>query len=137
MAAESGHHESYLDTLASTVLATALYWLAHAYAGLTGRRLSGGERLTPAALGWALAHDWAIVRGAAIPLLALLVAWAAGAALETAVTAALWSAVASVIALELGAAIRSRASGTELLFDLSVGVLMGVGIIALRALLHR
>ncbi len=137
MAAESGRHESYLDTFSSTVIAVALYWLAHTYASVIGRRLMGGERLTPAALGWALAHDWAIVRGAAIPLLALLVAWVTGAAQETAVTAALWSAVASVIAFELAAGVRSGASRSELVLDLSVGVTMGVGIIALRVLLHR
>src|ERR1700742_5212031 len=70
MAAESGRHERYLDLLASALVATLLYWLAHAYADLLGRRLATGEALTARSLGRALVHDWAIVRGAAIPLLA-------------------------------------------------------------------
>ena len=46
MAAESGRHESYVDAIGSAVFATLLYWLAHAYADLLGRRLDTGERLT-------------------------------------------------------------------------------------------
>ena len=46
MAAESGRHESYVDSIASALIATLLYWLAHAYADLLGRRLATGERLT-------------------------------------------------------------------------------------------
>lgn len=46
MAAESGRHESYLDALALALVATLLYWLAHAYADLLGRRLTTGDPLT-------------------------------------------------------------------------------------------
>ena len=76
LAAESGRHETYLETVASAAIAAALYWLAHSYTTVLGRRLQAQERLTPAALGRALAHDWALIRGAAIPLLVLLIAWA-------------------------------------------------------------
>src|SRR6202043_2267687 len=50
LAAESGRHESYLDTVASAVIAATLYWLAHAYATVLGRRLSSQEQLTARAL---------------------------------------------------------------------------------------
>jgi len=72
LAAESGEHESYLDTLASAAIAAALYWVAHAYAELLGQRLAERERLCASALARALAHDWAIMRGAALPLLAIV-----------------------------------------------------------------
>jgi hypothetical protein len=137
LAAESGHHEGYLDTIASAAVAAGLYWLAHAYTRLVGVRLTSDERLTATTLSRALVRDWAIVRGAAIPLLALLVAWAAGAALETGVTAALWCAVATVIAFELAAGIRSRSTPGELALELGVGITMGVAIILLKVLLHR
>jgi hypothetical protein len=136
LAAESGRHETYLDTVSSAFIATGLYWLGHAYAGALGRRLQGGETLTAATLRRALAHDWAIVRGAAIPVVALLVAWAAGAAQGTAVTAALWSAVAAVIAFEALAALRSRASLREVAVELAVGVALGSAILALRIILE-
>jgi hypothetical protein len=136
LAAESGQHENFLDTVASAAIATALYWVAHSYATVLGRRLSDHERLTAGALMRALGHDWALVRGAAIPLLALLIAWAAGVSLQTAVTAAVWSAVASLIAFELIASLRSRASAGELVLEVGVGVAMGVAILALKIVLH-
>lgn len=136
LAGESGRHESYPDTLSSAALAAALYWLAHAYAGVLGRRLDTGERLTAVALLRALGHDWALVRGAAIPLLALLLAAVAGAKQQTAVSVALWSAVASLVGFELVAGLRSKATPKELVVEVGVGMTMGVAILALKVLLH-
>jgi hypothetical protein len=136
LAAESGRHEGYPDAIASAAIAAGLFWLAHAYAGVLGRRLTHGGHLTAAALGRALVHDWALVRGAAIPLLALLVAWAAGADQESAVTAALWSAIASLVVFELIAGIRSRATSAELVLEVGVGLAMGMAILLLKIILH-
>jgi hypothetical protein len=136
LAAESGRHETYGEAIGSAVIAAALYWLAHAYAAVLGRRLATRERLTARALWRALVHDWALIRGASIPLLVLIVAWAAGAAQTTAVDAALWSAVASLIGFELIAGIRSRATPGELALELGVGAVLGLGILALKILLH-
>jgi hypothetical protein len=136
LAAESGRHESYLDTFASAAIAAALYWVAHSYAGVLGRRLSTGERLTAAALLDALAHDWALIRGASIPLLALAIAALTGAAQETAVTAAVWSSIVSLAVFELIAGLRSGASRGELALDVGVGVAMGLAILALKIVLH-
>ena len=137
LAAESGRHESYLDTVVSTVIAAALYWLAHAYADVLGRRLDAHERLSAGALGRALVRDWAILRGAALPLLALAIAWASGAALHTGVTAALWSAIASLVAFELIAGVRSHASARVLALEACVGTTMGVAILALKIVLRH
>jgi hypothetical protein len=136
MAAESGRHESYFDALASAAFATLLYWLAHAYADLLGGRLETGERLTAGALGRALVHDWAIVRGAAIPLLALVIAWLVGASQEAGVTAALRTAVAAVVVFELLAGIRAKSTFRELLLRGAVGVTMGIAILAVKGILR-
>lgn len=136
MAAESGRHESYLDTLASAVFATLLYWLAHAYADLLGRRIDTGERLTAQTLGRALVHDWAIVRGAAIPLLALVIAWIVGASQESGVTAALRTAVVAVVVFELLAGVRAKSTPGELLLKGAVGVTMGIAILAVKGVLR-
>jgi hypothetical protein len=132
LAAESGHRETHLDTVASVILAAGLYWLAHAYSALLGRRLEGRDRLAGGALLQALAHDWALLRGASLPLAALLIAWLAGADQDTAVSAALWSAVATLIVLELTAGLRAHASRRELVLQAGVGLGMGLAIIALR-----
>lgn len=136
LAAESGRHESYLDTFASVLLAAALYWLAHAYASVLGLRLTSGERLSLAALGRALAYDWSLIRGAAVPLLALLIAALAGASQGAAVTVALWSAIASLVALEATAGARSGATGGELAAEIAVGLALGLAILALKLILH-
>jgi hypothetical protein len=136
LAAESGRHESYLDTIASAAIAAALYWLAHAYAELLGHRLEQHERLTASALARALAQDRAIIRGAALPLAVLAVCWAAGAAQQTAVTAALWTTIASLVAFELLAGLRARASPRELALEAGVGAAMGIAILALKIVLH-
>jgi CHASE2 domain-containing sensor protein len=136
MAAESGLHDTYLETAGSAVLTVGVYWLAHAYADLLGRRLAVREHLTGRALLRALAHDWAIVRGATLPLLALLVAWAAGAAQTTAVSAAVWTCAVSLVAFELLAGIRAKSTPRELVLEGCVGTVMGLSIVALRAILH-
>jgi len=136
LAAESGRHETYLDTLASTLIAAALYWLAHAYADVLGQRLAREERFTPRALLHAFGRNRGILRGAALPLLVLALGWASGLALATAVTAALWSAIASLIAFELLAGIRSQATPGELALDVGVGVAMGLTILLLKIVLH-
>jgi hypothetical protein len=136
MAAESGHRESYPDAVGSAIIATSLYWFLHAYASVLGRRLATRGRLTARTLSRALTHDLAIVRGAALPLIVLLLAWATGAGRETAVTAAMWSAVASLVAFELVAGIRSRATPGELALEMGIGVSMGVAILGLKVLLH-
>ncbi|HTZ85285.1 MAG TPA: hypothetical protein VMB05_01325 [Solirubrobacteraceae bacterium] len=136
MAAESGRHESYLDLFASALVATLLYWLAHSYADLLGRRLATGESLTIRALGRALVHDWAIVRGAAIPLLALVIAWVAGASRESGVTAALRTAVVTVVVFEVVAGLRAKSTPAELLLKAGVGVTMGIAILAVKGILR-
>jgi hypothetical protein len=135
MAAESGRHESYVDAIGSALIATLLYWLAHAYADLLGR-LATGEQLTAVALARALAHDWAIVRGAALPLLALVIAWIAGASREAGVTAALRTAIVTVVVFEMIAGLRAKSTPGELLLKATVGVTMGLAILALKGILR-
>lgn len=136
LAAESGLHDNYAETIGSALIALAMYWLAHAYANLLGERLQTQERLSAATLMRNLLHDWAIVRGASPPLLALLLAWVVGANQETAVTAALWTTVGSLLVYELAAGLRARARPTELLLEAGVGAAMGFGVLALRVILH-
>jgi hypothetical protein len=136
LAAESGLRDTYLETIASAMLALALYWLAHAYADLLGQRLQTRERLTVSALGRNLLHDWAIMRGGVVPLLVLLACWAAGATQETAVTVDLWVTAGSLLTFELLAGLRARASPAELLLEGCVGAAMGIGVLTLRVILH-
>jgi hypothetical protein len=136
LAAESGLRETYLETLASALIALALYWLAHAYADMLGQRLEKRAQLTATGLGRTLLHDWAIMRGGAVPLFVLLACWAAGASQESAVTIDLWVTAGNLLAYELLAGLRARSRPTELLLEGCVGAAMGLGILALRVILH-
>ncbi len=136
LAAESGSHENYLDTAASAVIAILLYWLAHAYADVLGHRLQAHARLSIAILGRAFRDEAAILIGAVLPLLTLLFCWALGVALASGVEAALWTTVGSLIAFELLAGIRAKATPRELAFEAAIGATMGLAIIALKVVLH-
>lgn len=136
LAAEGGLRESYLETIGAAVVAIALYWLAHSYAELLGGRIESGEHLTASALWSALRRDWTIVRGALAPLLVLLICWAADVELETGVRIAIWTVAASLVVFELLAGLHSKARPAELLLEACVGLAMGIGVLALRAILH-
>jgi hypothetical protein len=136
LAAESGRKETYIETFASALIAAGLYWLAHAYATVLGRRLSSQDPLTPRALVRGLVHDWALLKGAAIPLVALVVAWVTGASQQTAVDVALSSVGASLSLFARVAGILARATRAELALQVSVGVALGLGILVLQIVLH-
>jgi hypothetical protein len=136
LAVESGRHESYPDAIAATLLAATPFWLAHAYATALGRRLAHRESLTVRALMRALAYDWAIVRGALLPLLALLACWVAGVSQESALTVAMWTAIAALVAFELIAGMQSRSTGAEMAVEVGVGVAMALAILALKIVTH-
>lgn len=136
LAAESGIHETYLDTVLSAMIAALLYWLLHAYSTVLGRRLATRERLRAKTVASALAYHQAVVRGAGIPVAVLLLGWATGAAQATAVLIALWTTVFSVMALEVLAGVRARLAKRELALEAAIGLAMGLGLLVLKILLH-
>jgi hypothetical protein len=136
LAAESGLRDTYPETIGSAAIAVVLYWFAHSYSDVLGLRLDDHESFSWAELWQTFSSDWAIAKGASVPLLVLLAAWATGASQATGVTAAVWSTVACLVAFELAAGIRSKARPLELVLEVLVGAGMGIGILVLRALLH-
>lgn len=136
LAAEDGVRETYLDSVLSAVIAIAIYWLAHSYAALLARRLSTGDHLTLATLWRGLAKEATLLRGAALPVLVLLICWASGAREPSAVDAALWSSVATLVGLELLAAQRTPGTLSERALELTVGATIGLGIFVLKVVLH-
>jgi hypothetical protein len=136
MAAETGQRETYVETIVAVLIALLLYWLAHAYATLTGQRLTEGTKLTPEALVHELIHELSMLAGAAVPLLTVLVAWAAGAKLTTGLTLGVITAALAVVAVEVVAALRAELSGRELVAQAAVGTLFGCLVFALKAVLH-
>jgi hypothetical protein len=136
LAAESATRETFGDTVAGVALALVLYWLAHGYARLVSFRVREGGRLTPAELARNMGRSLPVLAGAVLPLLAVLIAWAAGARLNTATNAALWTAVAAIVSIEVAAGIRAELSGRELVIQTAVGAALGLLVLALRLALR-
>jgi len=77
-----------------------------------------------------------VLLGAAVPLLAILICWAAGAALSTAVSIGISTTVVIVIATEVVIGLRAELTGRDLVRQTAVGVVLALLVIALRVLLH-
>ncbi|HET9718747.1 MAG TPA: hypothetical protein VFP55_01585 [Solirubrobacteraceae bacterium] len=136
LAAESTRRETFGATVGALAVTLMLYWLAHAYSELTEHRLQTGSPITLASVTRTLAHELTILAGAAMPLVALLFGWAAGAALEAAVNAAIWTSVGMIIAIELLAGVRGHLKGGQLATQIAAGVLFGLLVIVLHIVLH-
>jgi hypothetical protein len=136
LAAEAPRRETFASTLEATLVTLALYWCAHTYARVVGGRLDGGERLGIGQVIRALAHEWAIVKGAALPIAVLVVARLSGVGLEASVNAALWTSAASLAGFETVAAARGRGSRLRRTVEASLGFVFGGGLLLLHLLLH-
>jgi hypothetical protein len=136
LAAEPPRRETYARTVAAVAVAMIVYWLATSYAEFTGDRVRAEEPFTLGSFVHTAVRELAVVYGALGPLLAVLVCWTAGAQLTTAVTIAVWTAVAIIIAIEIAIGIRAELTGKQLIVQTSMGVLLGLMVVALRVLLH-
>jgi hypothetical protein len=136
LATESVRRETLLATVGATLLALVLYWLAHSYAATLGERLDKETPLSATGVLRSLIRDRAILRGAMVPIIALLIASAVGATLETAVLTAVWTSSATIVAFEVLAGFRAHLRGSELVVQICTGTVMGLAIIALRTVLH-
>jgi hypothetical protein len=136
LAAESAAHETYGETIVAVLLALLIYWIAHAYSAFASWRLRQGEPVTVHGLVRAMGQESPLLIGAAVPLVALLLAWAAGARLATAVNAAIWTSAAMIVAIEFVAGRRAGKSGQALVFQTMLGALLGVLVIGIKLILH-
>jgi hypothetical protein len=136
LAAEAADEETYLKTVISVVITLIIYWFAHSYAEFASERLKEREPLRLGVLGRIMVLQVPILFGAAIPLVAVLVLWAAGASLLTAVDVAVWMSAVVVVLIEVLAGVRAKRTGRELAFQTLFGCLLGLLIIVLRITLH-
>jgi membrane protein YqaA with SNARE-associated domain len=136
LAAESAARETYAETVGAVAIAMLLYWLAHSYSEFAAQRLEHKQPITLDGLTRALVYELMTLAGAAIPLLALLVCWAAGVALTTAVGAALWTSAATIVVVEAVAGVRAKLSPRALVAQTAVGALFGLLVIALKLVLE-
>jgi hypothetical protein len=136
LSAESARQETYAKTVGAVAITLLAYWLTIAYSEFAGERLERGERFEYGGFARTAVHELTFLYGAAVPLVVLLVCWAAGAALTTAVSAAIWFAAAAIVAIEVVIGIRTELTGRELIRQTVVGAVLGLLVVAVRVLLH-
>jgi hypothetical protein len=135
-AAEDAREVTYPETIGAAVLVLALFWLTGIYAHDLGERLERREPIDLRHVWRSGVHELSVLEGGLIPVLAMLIAWVAGANVTGGVTASVWATVATIIALELAAGRRARLPLKRLWFRVCAGALMGLAIVALKVILH-
>ena len=136
LAAESAGNETYAETIVAVVITMLVYWLADSYAEFASERLEDREASRLSTLVHIMGEQVTILFGAAIPLVVLLVDWAIGLSLDTAVITALITAAVVVMLMEVAAGVRAKQHGRDLAQQAALGALLGLLIIALRLVLH-
>lgn len=134
--AESQKQETFAETVSGMIITVVLLWLAHSYSQVVEQRLKEGEGLSLGLIGSKLGHEFAILTGAALPILVVVIWWAAGGHLESALSAGVFAAVATIVVVEVAAAVRAGLSGTALVLQAGIGVILGLGILGLKLIYH-
>jgi hypothetical protein len=135
-AAEDARSVGYPETIEAAVLVLALYWLTGFYAHELAIRVQRREQVNLRLMWRSCLHELTIIEGGLIPVVVLLIAWAAGARVTVGVTAAVWTTAATIIALEVAAGYRARPGPKRLLLQASAGLAMGMAIVVLKLMVH-
>lgn len=136
LAAERARQETYAKTILAVILTLLMYWLAHSYAEFTSARLKENKPISARELGRTMLDQTPLLLGACLPLVALVITWAVGGSLSSAVSAAIWTSTGGVILIEVVAGLRADLSGGALLLQAGVGAVLGVMIALVRVVLH-
>lgn len=100
--------------LALSVLITLfVYWVAEEYAEVLGEQLPGGRTPTWRYIRSVLAATWPMVSASALPLLALMLAWLAGASSTDAANVGLIGAVAELMIYSWSAGRTAHLRGSQ------------------------
>ena|SRR5436305_5663798 len=134
--AESAAHETYSETLDGIIVAIILAYLAHAFADFAGHRLKERETLQARELAQAMLGGLTVVLGAVVPILVLVLSWAAGARLRTAVNVGIYTAAGMLLVIELVSGLRAQLAGIPLLVQTLFGAAMGALVITLKLVFH-
>lgn len=137
IAVQSAHEDVAVARLIGLVLLTQIvYWLAHVYAELVGQRISADRSTTSRQVRHLLEEEWPLVAVSFVPLAIIVLATLLGASSNQAVLAGLWGNVALLAGWALLAGLRSKLRVGELLLYVAASLLLGLALVAIKALLH-
>lgn len=135
-AAEDARREGYAATIEAAAIVLLLYWLMNLYTHALGIRLQRRESLNLKLLWHSCLYELPIIEGALVPVVVLLITWAAGLAVTTGTSAALWTAAGTIVILEAAAGWRSSQRPRDVWLQIGAGVVIGLALIALELVLH-
>lgn len=136
LATEDTKSDTYVETIGAVVLALFLFWLQVSYTRFTAWRIEHGERLTASGLAREMWLDLSLLTGAAVPLLVVVICWAAGVGLGLAIKVALGIDAALILLFEILAGLRTSLKRRELVAQMLFGAALGLGVLALRLVLR-
>ena len=123
---------SQLQVAAGAATVLVVYWLTHAYTNALGRGIAGDRRHLTRRLLHSGRHEVVVILGGLPTILTFSLTTAAGAEIETAVSAALWLTLAMLAAVGYLAGI----GGWRLVGETAFAALFGASMIVLNTLLH-
>ena len=135
LAAEDAKSDTYGEAVGAVVLALFLFWLTVSYTRFAGWRIEQGKRVTARGLGQQMWGSLSVLSGAALPLLVVVICWAAGVGLGLAIKVALGIDAALILLVEILAGVQASLTRHELVMQALLGATLGLGVLALRLVL--
>jgi hypothetical protein len=132
--AATGAKLSTTALVVAVVVTLLVYWVAEEYAEVLGEQAEGGRLPTWASIRGMLVSTWPMVSASYAPLLALVIARAAGASALTAANVGLAVAVILLTVHGWWAGRAARLRGRQLLLSTAVAAALGIVMILLKDL---
>lgn len=136
LAAEDGRQETYAETIGATAIVVVLYWMTSLYTHILGIRLRTHEPLNGPLIRRSLVHEFPVLEGAVVPVVVLVLAWLTGVSLTSGLRIAVFATAISIVVLEIAAGWRSKPRGPSIWPRAAVGAIAGLGVVAVKVLLH-
>lgn len=132
----AGHAPSAAATVVAVLVTLLIYWLAERYARIVAERIHEGHRPTWHTVREQLTSGWELVTTSLLPLAVLVLVRLLGGDLKTSVLWALVCSTAMLSAAGWHVGRGGRLSTAERVVSTTVAGVFGVGLIALKMLLH-
>ena len=117
------------------VIVLVIYWLAHSYAEILGTRFATSSSLTMKEMRGIVRHEGAILRGAALPIVAMMIAALLGAGTLRVDEIGIAVDVAALMAFAILGGLRAQLAPLALVGQSAVALVFGLMIALLRSLL--
>ena len=128
--------KSGLAAFLTALVVLSLYWLAHVYSDVLGERLASRSRPGWRSIIRTALRDWALLRGALLPIAIFGATRLLFSSVETAALTALWCTVFLFGCWGFVAALRGGAKGLELIVETVACAGFGVFVIVLKTVIH-